>query len=73
MSFSTAMSISATGIQQSFQLMDQAARNLAEPDHSTELPRELVSAIEAKHGVAANAAVVKSTDKMLGSLVDMLV
>ncbi|MCA9149335.1 MAG: hypothetical protein KDA92_08560 [Planctomycetales bacterium] len=72
MSFSTAMSVAATGIQQGFQKLDDAARRIAEPD-SDDLAKDLVSAIEAKHSVAANAAVVKTSDKMVGSLVDMMV
>ena len=72
MAFSTAMSIAATGIQHSFQQLDGAARRIAEPSDNSDLPKDLVSAIQAKHGVAANAAVVKTTDKMVGSLVDMM-
>ncbi|HPF70472.1 MAG TPA: flagellar basal body rod C-terminal domain-containing protein [Candidatus Krumholzibacteria bacterium] len=36
------------------------------------MPRELVGTIEAKHAYAANAAVVRTADHMLGSLIDIL-
>lgn len=73
MSFSIAMSVAATGIQQNIQQLDDSARRLADPLHDANRFRELVSVVQAKHGVAANAAVVRTTDKMVGSLVDMLV
>jgi hypothetical protein len=52
--------------------MDAAAERIAYQPFGTNTIRDLVDMKMAKHEVAANAAVVRTADEMLGTLVDIL-
>ncbi len=71
MSFS-ALSTASSGIQRNLASLDAAAERIAYQPLGTNTVKDLIDMKVAKHGVAANAAVVRTADEMLGTLVDIL-
>ncbi len=72
---SPVLSSALRGMQSAQDALGRRAESVAraaDPESGVDLPRELVGTIEAKHAYAANAAVVRTADHMLGSLIDIL-
>ena len=72
------MSISAVGtafmgIQRNFAMFDSAANRLAMQSFDAESIRDVRDMKLAKHGVAANAAVLRVADEMTSEVINLLV
>jgi len=46
--------------------------DISETDENISLESEMVGILQAKRGIEANTAVIKTEDEMLGTLIDML-
>ncbi len=58
------------GIQANLQRLDDAANRIASQPSDSSLAADLVDLKTAKRSIAANAQVIKSTDELLGTLLD---
>jgi hypothetical protein len=67
-----ALSVSSEGISRGFARLEGAARRLASADATSNLPASAVDLVSAKTEVRANTAVLRATDRLLGSLLDVL-
>lgn len=73
----SSFSIASAGIQQSTELVKQAAQQVVEattarPAQGTVEPTDaLLKMKEGEQGVAANAKVLEASDKQIGSLLDV--
>lgn len=69
--------VAAAGMQNAFKRLDSSAQRVvrwSSPDgEDVDLAAEAVEQIKAETELAANAAVVKTADKMMGSLLDIKV
>jgi hypothetical protein len=54
-----------------FARLDRSAVRVARQDADTDSIHDVVESIKVKHAVAADAAVIKTKDKMLGTLIDI--
>jgi flagellar basal body rod protein FlgC len=65
-----ALTLAAAGLNDAAMRFDASARRTAEaPLENPE--REIVARVEAKTAVEANAAVIRTADRMTGTLLDM--
>lgn len=72
-----AMNTALTGIQNNLRQFEQHASRISRagiPSTSdpVDLPSEIVGTKAAQHGYEANLAVLRTSDKMIGSLLDVL-
>lgn len=65
-----ALPIAAAGLNDAAMRFDASARRTAEAPLDN-LEREIVTRIEAKVAVQANVAVIRTADRMTGTLLDM--
>ena len=65
-----ALTIAAAGLNDAAMRFDASARRTAEALLDN-LEREIVTRVEAKTAVQANAAVIRTADEMTGTLLDM--
>lgn len=72
MSGMSAMASALFGMRAALAQVDRTARALAGPSDPARLPGQLVALKEAEHAFAANTAVVRTADRMVGSLLDVL-
>ena len=67
-----ALSTSLAGMTAAFARLDRAAGKIASADSTDSLPEAAVDLVEARTSVRANAAVLRSTDETIGTLLDVL-
>jgi len=69
-----ALSIANQGMNAAATKQAQSAQRIANPNNPGEgnLPKEMVKQIETENSFAANAAVARTTNEMLGSLIDIV-
>ncbi len=67
-----ALSVSSEGISRGLARFERAARGLASADATSNLPASAVDLATAKTEVRANTAVLRATDRLLGTLLDVL-
>ena len=60
------------GLNAGFDRMNRAAANIARDDAGGDLEGNLVSMMQASQDVRANATVVRTADKTIGTLIDVL-
>ncbi len=69
----SAINTAAYGIQTNLQRLNDAASRVRVSPLESDSVRGIVDMEVAKHGIAANAAVIKVADQMFGTMVDILV
>ena len=62
-----------TGLQDSLEQLHGAATRIADPTRDTDLVKEIVELKSAERSYQANAAVIKSADKLAGFTIDILI
>ena len=67
-----AINTAVTGITAAFDGMNRAAANIARDGAGGDLQGNIVRLIQARQDVEANAAVVRTADKTIGTLIDVL-
>ncbi|HYE47069.1 MAG TPA: flagellar basal body rod C-terminal domain-containing protein [Caulobacter sp.] len=69
-----ALSIAAAGLTAATARLDASAQRVARwsPASDVDLAREAVEQVSAKTAFKANAAVIRSADRMMGELLDIL-
>ncbi len=67
-----AISSASSGIHQNLQRYAAAADRITDPDSNAGID-EIVAMKRAEQGILVNAAVIKTTDKLTGIFVDMIV
>lgn len=69
--------VAAAGMQNAFKRLDSSAQRVvrwgASEGEDVDLAEETIEQVKAETELAANAAVVKTADKMMGSLLDIKV
>ena len=60
------------GINAGFERLDKAARHLAGMGPQHDAAGSVVDMMRARHDVQANVAVVRTADRMIGSVIDVL-
>jgi len=65
-----AIATAASGMTTAFSQLDRAASSIASPQ--SDPAQGAVQLAEAKTGLAANTAVFKTADRMMGALLDMI-
>jgi hypothetical protein len=66
------LAVSSEGISRGFTRLERAAQGLAAADDTSNLPAAAVDLVSAKTEVRANTAVLRATDRLLGTLLDVL-
>lgn len=66
----SAFDSAAMGIQRNLEQLNDAATHIASPPV---VPGVIVDLTTARHGVAINAAVIRTADEFVGAIVDVLV
>ena len=66
-----AIDSAAAGIDYRVRSFESAAARIARPGNGETLVRDIVQTMDAVHGVAANAQVIRTADEMLGTLIDI--
>jgi len=61
-----------TGITTAFDGMNRAAANIARDGAGGDLQGNIVRLMQARQDVKANAAVIRTADKTIGTLIDVL-
>ena len=61
-----------TGINAAFDGMNRAAANIARDGAGGDLQGNIVKLMQARQDVKANSAVVRTADKTIGTLIDVL-
>ncbi|WP_299642982.1 hypothetical protein [Devosia sp.] len=70
------LAIASAGLNTAFGRFERSAERtaqLASPTSDVDYGSEIVEQIGARHAVAANIAVLKAADRMMGELLDILV
>ncbi len=68
----TVIGQAAQGINAGFTRLDAAANRIARNGAGNDLPESVVDVMRARHDVGANAAVLRTADEVIGSLLDVL-
>lgn len=62
----------AAGVSAAFDGMNRAAANIARNGAGGDLQDDIVRLMQARHDVKANVAVIRTADKTIGTLIDVL-
>jgi hypothetical protein len=66
------LSVASEGISRGFARFERAAAGLASADAVSNLPGAAVDLVSAKTEIRANTAVLRASDRLLGTLLDVL-